>query len=81
MHEDEAQRPTDARDDDEHRGADVEYRSLTYLGAQFVEGTVWGGGLTAGALGVQAAVDKIKDVRAPKDEGPKIELPPGVERE
>jgi hypothetical protein len=57
----------------------VQTRSLAHLGAQFVEGTVWGGGLTAGALGVQAAVDKIKDARAPKDEGPKIELPYGAE--
>ena len=31
-------------------------------------------------LGVDAAAEKIKDVLAPKDQGPKIELPPGVEK-
>ncbi len=72
MNEDEVQ-SVEVDDDSVHT------RSLAHLGAQFVEGTVWGGGLTAGALGVQAAVDKIKDVRTPRDEGPKIELPYGAE--
>ena len=41
-----------------------------------------GGGVMAGGLGVKAGAEKIKDVLTPKEEeGPKVELPPGAERE
>ena len=59
-----------------------ESRSLPQtLGTLFLEGTATGAGLTAGALGVKAGAEKIKETFAPKDDGPKIELPPGSERE
>ena len=80
MHDDEAQQPTAeigaSRDD-----LREETRSLSHLGTLFLEGTATGGGLVAGGLGVKAGVEKIKDVVMPKDEGPKVELPPSVERE
>jgi hypothetical protein len=46
-------------------------------------GTFFLGGV-AGAAGkqiVDGAVGKAKDVLRPKDDGPKVELPPGVERD
>jgi hypothetical protein len=58
-----------------------ESRSMSHLGVLFLEGTATGGGLMADGLGVKAGAEKIKDVLAPKDEGPKVELPPGAERE
>jgi hypothetical protein len=58
-----------------------ETRSLTQLGSLFLEGAATGGGLMAGGLGVKAGAEKIKDALTPKDVGPKVELPPGAERE
>jgi hypothetical protein len=57
-----------------------EMRSLGQVGAQFLDSGVTGAGLMAGGLVMKDAYGKIKDVVAPKDEGPKVELPPGVDQ-
>jgi hypothetical protein len=64
--------------EDRNTAAQVERRSLSAVVSQFAEGTAWGGGVMVGGLAVKDAYEKAKDVVAPKDEGPKVELPPGV---
>jgi hypothetical protein len=58
---------------------EAEQRSLSQVGAQFLESGVTGAGLMAGGLVAKDAYGKIKDVVTPKDEAPKVELPPGVD--
>ena len=78
MQENEEKQPTEDRHDSQ---TEEMYRSLgTDLGTQFLGSTAQGAGLAAGAVIVSEAVGKVKDVLAPKEDGPKIELPPGTEQ-
>jgi hypothetical protein len=72
----EEKQPTEDRHDSES-----EYRSLgTDLGTYFLVGGATGAGLKAGAKLVDGTVEKVKDVLAPKDERPEIDLPPGAKK-
>jgi hypothetical protein len=44
-------------------------------------GAAAGAGIETGRIIVGATAGKVKDALAPKDDGPKVELPPGVDGE
>jgi hypothetical protein len=82
MSEDDAQQLPDSQPDRATDNREELRRGLVQdLGTHFLDSAAIGAGLQTGSMVGQVGVEKIKDIFTPKDEGAKIELPPGTERE